>query len=158
VCGVIWSTRQTQSVKKPTGFSGMNVSNMVGSKRTVSIKMLKMHFILFVQISLSVQNRWLVYARMWAERGSPISASVRTTSQFTGRSGQTVCSPHLLKVTLGPFKNWNMSLRDEEFGKSWRSAEGDIRPAGCSTNVCSYYGITYLGVCLYLEGDPLIMM
>jgi hypothetical protein len=27
-----------QSVKKPTGFSGMNVSNIVGSKRTDSIK------------------------------------------------------------------------------------------------------------------------
>jgi hypothetical protein len=28
----------TQSVKKPTGFSGMNVSNLVGSKRKDSIK------------------------------------------------------------------------------------------------------------------------
>jgi len=95
----------TQSVKKPTGFSGMNVANMVGcSKRTDSIKMLKMHLILCVQTSLRVQNRRRVYARMWAERGPTVSAVVRTTSQFTGRYGQTVCSPHFVASDFGPIQ------------------------------------------------------
>lgn len=93
-----------QSVKKPTGFSGINVSNPVGSKHTDSIKMFKMHLILFVQTSLRVQNRRRVYARMWAERGPTVSAAVRTRSQFTGRPGQAVCSPHFVASDFRPIQ------------------------------------------------------
>lgn len=102
------------SVKKPTGFSGMRVSNMVDRKRTDPIKMLKMRLILCVQTSHSVLKLWLSSCEdveCGQREAQQLLPPVWTTFRLTGRSWHAVCSPRFVPSDSGPIQKLNFIFK-----------------------------------------------